>query len=77
MNVNSLVEAEMVEYSEGAYADHGSARDQLKRFAAIVKSETLYEAVKIAEEELANSNALAAYNTVQRIKALRNNDETK
>jgi flagellar motor switch protein FliG len=27
-----LIDAEMAEYSDGAYADHGSAKDQLTRF---------------------------------------------
>lgn len=30
--MNELVEAEMAEYRNGAYADHGSAKDQLTRF---------------------------------------------
>lgn len=33
-----LVDAEMAEYSDGAYADHGSSRDQLQRFAAAVQA---------------------------------------
>lgn len=49
-SIIELVNAEMSEYSEGAYADHGSARDQLTRFAALVRAQTLEEAVTIIEE---------------------------
>ena len=41
-----LVDAEMAAYSDAAYADHGSARDQLERFAADVRA-----AVQAAERE--------------------------
>jgi hypothetical protein len=44
--------------------------EPLQRFAQLVRAQALDEAAGIAEEELANSNALAAYNTVQRIRAL-------
>lgn len=37
-SVAGLVDAEMAAYSDGAYADHGSARDQLERFAAAVRA---------------------------------------
>lgn len=43
----------------------------MTRFAHLVRAAALEEAEKIAEEELANSNALAAHNTVQRIRALK------
>lgn len=43
----------------------------LERFAALVRAQALEEAATIAEEELTNSNALAAYNTAQRIRALK------
>ena len=33
-----LVDAEMAAYSDAAYAEHGSARDQLERFAADVQA---------------------------------------
>lgn len=36
MDLKARIDAEMAEYSDGAYADHGSARDQLERFAADV-----------------------------------------
>ncbi len=31
--MQDLIDAEMKEYYEGAYADHGCAKDQLTRFA--------------------------------------------
>lgn len=38
--MKDLIDAEMADYSDGAYADHGSARDQLTRFAeAVIKRE--------------------------------------
>lgn len=40
-HVPSLIAAEMAQYSDGAYADHGSARDQLERFAAEVQAPLL------------------------------------
>lgn len=39
MNINEMVAAEMEAYSEGAYADHGSARDSMTRFAETVRDE--------------------------------------
>ena len=38
-DVIKLIDAEMKEYSDGAYADHGSARDQLERFAELVAAQ--------------------------------------
>jgi hypothetical protein len=49
----------------------GVAETAIERFAALLRAAALEEAAGIAEEELANSNALAAYNTVQRIRALK------
>jgi hypothetical protein len=49
IGIERLVDAEMSEYSNAAYADHGSARDQLQRFAALVRNEVLEEAAKEAE----------------------------
>lgn len=40
-HVRGLISAEMSQYSDGAYADHGSARDQLERFAAEVQAPLL------------------------------------
>lgn len=34
MDLKTLIDAEMTEYSDGAYADHGSARDSMERLAA-------------------------------------------
>ena len=34
MDFKTLIDAEMAEYSDDAYADHGSARDSMERFAA-------------------------------------------
>jgi hypothetical protein len=50
--------------------------ERIERFAALVRAAVIEDAAGIAEEELANSNALAAYNTVQRIRALKTG-ETK
>jgi hypothetical protein len=38
MDLKTLIDAEMSEYSDGAYADHGSARDSMERLAARVLS---------------------------------------
>jgi hypothetical protein len=38
MYIEALINDEMSEYSDGAYADHGSARDSMERFAASVLS---------------------------------------
>ena len=39
--LSELIAAEMAQYSDGAYADHGGARDQLERFAAEVQAPLL------------------------------------
>ena len=39
MTLMELIDAEMAEYSNGAYADHGSARDQLERFYTIARAD--------------------------------------
>ena len=36
--IKALIDSEMAEYHDGAYADHGSARDQLERFARAIES---------------------------------------
>lgn len=36
MNREQIIEQELKEYLDGAYADYGSAKDQLERFAALV-----------------------------------------
>ena len=51
MNIEQLIEAEMAEYSDAAYADHGSARHQLRRFADLVRNAVLEEAAKAADEK--------------------------
>lgn len=64
-HVPSLIAAEMAQYSDGAYADHGSARDQLERFAtevqapllARIRELTLYAAGVEAERENAREEA--------------------
>jgi len=64
-HVRGLISAEMSQYSDGAYADHGSARDQLERFAAEVQAPllarirelTLYAASVEAERESAREEA--------------------
>ncbi len=55
MSFKDLIDAEMAEYSDAAYADHGGARDQLERFAeAIAKLER--EACARLCEETANTH---------------------
>ena len=34
--MDDLIAKELADYLDGAYADHGSARDQLERFAAAI-----------------------------------------
>ena len=68
-HVPGLISAEMAQYSDGAYADHGSARDQLERFAAEVQAPllarirelTLYAASVEAERDEALEDAVRAY----------------
>lgn len=47
--MKDLIDAEMAEYSDGAYADHGSARDSLERFASRVKADALEAQAKEIE----------------------------
>ncbi len=47
--MKDLIGAEMAEYSDGAYADHGSARDSLERFASRVKADALEAQAKEIE----------------------------
>jgi len=62
--MKDLIDAEMAEYSDGAYADHGSARDSLERFASRVKADALeaqakeIEALKQQAQALRNGNTL-------------------
>lgn len=49
-SISEIIEAEMQEYSDGAYADHGGARDQLQRFAAAIIAATKEEDAKICEQ---------------------------
>jgi len=49
-DIERLVDAEMSEYSNAAYADHGSARDQLQRFAALVRNDVLEEAATVSDQ---------------------------
>ena len=44
--IAKLIDAEMKEYSEGAYADHGSARNQLERFAELVTASLKADAAR-------------------------------
>ena len=64
--LTARIDAEMAEYSDAAYADHGSARDQLERFAAEVMAPlwarirelTLYAEKVEREREDARADAL-------------------
>jgi hypothetical protein len=52
MDLKTLIDAEMAEYSDGAYADHGSARDCLESFAARVATEEREACAKAVEAEM-------------------------
>ena len=45
-----LIDAEMAEYSDAAYADHGGARDQLERFAEAIARREREACAKACEE---------------------------
>ena len=63
VTMKDLIDAEMAEYSDGAYADHGSARDSLERFASRVKADALeaqakeIEALRVSNEKLIEDRA--------------------
>ena len=49
--IRKAVEAEMLEYSDGAYADHGCAKDQLEHFAAFVAATEREACARVCDEE--------------------------
>ncbi len=59
-SIKSRIDSEMVDYWDGAYADHGSARDMLERFssdiAALVRAHALEEAAAVCEQEPERQN---------------------
>jgi hypothetical protein len=75
--IRKLIDVEMAEYSEGAYADHGSARDQLELFARLITASEREACAQLADEQLMNTSALmsmppkssAAWNIAAAIRA--------
>lgn len=49
MNIDEIVSIEMLSYSNGAYADHGSAKDSLLRFANSISIAEREECALIAD----------------------------
>lgn len=47
--MKTIIEAEMREYLDGAYADSGTARNQLERFAELVRAAEREACAKLVE----------------------------
>ena len=45
-----IIEQELKEYLDGAYADYGSAKDQLEAFVALVAAAEREACAKLADE---------------------------
>lgn len=74
-DLKALIDKEMGEYSDGAYADHGSARSQLEHFARAVlaRGGQSYWACEVDRADAVNlaRNFLGAHNCVITKKGMR------
>ena len=70
--MKTIIEAEMREYLDGAYADSGTARNQLERFAELVRADEREACAKLCEPQEQHGDPLTAWQIAAAIRARSN-----
>lgn len=70
--MKTIIEAEMREYLDGAYADSGTARNQLERFAELVRAAEREACALVCDEQADSTYWEGAYACARLIRARSN-----